>query len=98
MANKLLYREDVLQMLFTDSDENDDRTSNDRAFPGTSLPRKARVFTKHKQVILSTLCSTGMGVAGVDVVLVSIGQLLLSDDRPDCAVCSDRAHSKCGRQ
>ncbi len=44
MANKLLYREDVLQMLFTDSDSegeylpfgNDDRTSNDRAFPGTS--------------------------------------------------------------
>ncbi len=106
MANKLLYREDVLQMLFTDSDSegeylpfgNDDRTSNDRAFPGTSLPRKARVFTKHKQVILSTLCSTGMGVAGVDVVLVSIGELLLSDDRPDCAVCSDRAHFKCGRQ
>ncbi len=43
MANKLLYREDVLQMLFTDSDSegeylpfgNDDRTSNDRAFVAT---------------------------------------------------------------
>ncbi len=45
MANKKLYREDVLQMLFTDSDSegeylpfgNDDRSSNDRASPGTSL-------------------------------------------------------------
>ena len=46
MANKNLYREDVLQMLFADSDSegeylpfgNDDRPSNDRASPGTSLP------------------------------------------------------------
>ncbi len=45
MANKKLYREDVLQMLFADSDSegeylpfgNDDRSSNDRASPGTSL-------------------------------------------------------------
>ncbi len=44
-----------------------------------------------------TLCLTGMGVAGVDVVLVSIGELLLSDDQPDYVVCSDRARSK-GRQ
>ncbi len=106
MANKKLYREDVLQMLFADSDSegeywpfgNDDRSSN-RASPGTSLHaqwcrvRKARVFTKHKQVIIWTLCPTGMGVAGVDVVVVSIGELLLSDDRPDCVICSDRACS-----
>ncbi len=47
MANKKLYREDVLQMLFADSDSegeylpfgNDDRPSNDRASPSTSLPR-----------------------------------------------------------
>ncbi len=32
-------------------------------------------------------------MAGVDVVVVSIGELLLSDDRPDCVVCSDRARS-----
>ncbi len=32
--------------------------------------------TKHKQVIISALCSTGMGVTGVDVVLVSIGEAL----------------------
>ncbi len=45
MANKKLYYEDVLQMLFADSDSeveylpfgNDDRTSNDCASPGTSL-------------------------------------------------------------
>ncbi len=47
MANKKLYREDVLQILFADSDSegeyfpfgNDDRSSNDRASPGTSLQR-----------------------------------------------------------
>ncbi len=46
MANKKLYREDVLQMLFADSDSEgeylpfgiDDRSSNDHASPGTSLP------------------------------------------------------------
>ncbi len=51
-----------------------------------------------------TLCPTGMGVAGVDVVVVSIGELLISelterrwlraavlDDRPDCVFFSDRA-------
>ncbi len=100
-------REDVLQVLFADSDSegeylpfgNDDRSSNDCASPGTSLhaqwcrARKARVFTKHKQVIIWTLCPTGMGVAGVDVVVVSIGELLLSDARPDYVVCSDRARS-----
>ncbi len=45
MANKKLYREDVLQVLFADSDSegeylpfgNDDRSSNDCASPGTSL-------------------------------------------------------------
>ncbi len=47
MANKKLYRVDVLQMLFADSDSegeylpfgNDDRSSNNRASPGTSLQR-----------------------------------------------------------
>ncbi len=47
MTNKKLYCEDVLQMLFADSDSegeylrfgNDDRPSNDRASPGTSLLR-----------------------------------------------------------
>ncbi len=45
ITNKTLYYEDVLQMLFADSDweylrfGNDDRPSNDRASPGTSLLR-----------------------------------------------------------
>ncbi len=47
MTNKKLYCEDVLQMLFNDSDSageylcfgNDDQPSNDRASPSTSLQR-----------------------------------------------------------
>ncbi len=47
MTNKKLYCEDVLQMLFAESDSegeylrfgNDDRPSNDRASSGTSLLR-----------------------------------------------------------
>ncbi len=57
---------------------------------------KARVFTKHKQVIILALCPTGIGV--VNVVLVSIGELLLSDNRSYCVVCSDGVRSKGRRQ
>ncbi len=91
MANRNLYREDVLQMLFADSDSegeylpfgNDDRPSNDRASPGTSLQRVQgeRVHEAQTSDHL-TLCPTGMGVAGVagvDVVVVSIGELLISE-------------------
>ncbi len=75
-------------MLFAKSDSEgeylrfgNDRPSYDRASPGTSLLRNgtagmAREFTKHKQVIILALCPTGMGVAEVDVVLVSIGEAL----------------------
>ncbi len=113
MANKKLYREDVLQVLFADSDSEGEYLlfgNDDRRLMIALLPvhlvhpaqwcraHKARVFTKHKQVIIWTLCPTGMGVAGVDVVVVSIGELLLSDDRPDCVVCSDRARSNGRRQ
>ncbi len=90
MANRKLYREDVLQMLFADSDSegeylpfgNDDRPSNDRASPGTSLQRNGaamqgeRVHEAQTSDHL-TLCPTGMGVAGV--VVVSIGELLISE-------------------
>ncbi len=55
--------------------------------------RKGESVHKAQQVIIWTLCPTGMGVAGVDVVVVSIRELLLSDDRPDYVVCSDRACS-----
>ncbi len=114
MANRNLYREDVLQMLFADSVSegeylpfgNDDQPSNDRASPGTSLQRNGaavqgeRVHEAQTSDQL-TLCPTGMGVAGVDVVVVSIGELLISelterrgaDDRPDCVFFSDRARS-----
>ncbi len=92
MANRKLYREDVLQMLFADSDSegeylpfgNDDRPSNDRTSPGTSLQRNGaavqgeRVHEAQTSDHL-TLCPTGMGVAGVDVVVVSIGELLISE-------------------
>ncbi len=65
-------------------------------------PCMARVFTKHKQVIILTLCPTGMGVARVNGVVLSIGEQLLSErhwlrgayDQPDCVDCSDRARSK----
>ncbi len=41
MTNKKLYCEDVLRILLADSDSegNDDRPSNDRASPGTSMLR-----------------------------------------------------------
>ncbi len=77
MANRKLYREDVLQVLFADSDSegeycvvgNDDRPSNDRASPGTSLQRNGaamqgeRVHEAQTSDHL-TLCPTGMGWQG----------------------------------
>ncbi len=86
-ANKKLYREDVLQMLFTDSDSEGEYCLLEMTIGRLMIallpvhlcstmvpPCKARVFTKHKQVIISTLCPTRMGVAGVNVVVVSIGE------------------------
>ncbi len=77
MANKKLYREDVLQMLFADSDSegeylpfgNDDRSSNDRASLGTSLLRNGAAVqgeSVHKAQTSDhlTLCPTGMGWQG----------------------------------
>ncbi len=60
-------------------------------------PGMARVFTKHKQVIVSALCPMGMGG---DVVLVSIGEALCCWWSPQIAsffliVC---APSAAGRQ
>ncbi len=71
-------------MLLADSDSegeylrfgNDDRPSNDRVSPGTYLLRNGESVHKAQKVIISTLYPTGMGVAGVDVVLVSIGEAL----------------------
>ncbi len=57
MTNKKLYCEDVLQILFTDSDSegeylrfgNGDRLSNDRASPSTSLLRNAAAWRECSQ-------------------------------------------------
>ncbi len=84
MTNKKLYCEDVLQILFADSDSereylrfgNDYRLSNDHASPGKSLLRNGESIQKAQKVIISALCPTGMGVAGFDVFLVSIGEAL----------------------
>ncbi len=73
-------------------------------------PGKAREFTKHKQVIISALCPTGMGVAGVDVVLVSIGEALrcwwspqiasfkLTDCTCQCQIDIKHWHKKTGQK
>ncbi len=110
-----LYCEDVLLMLFTDSDSegeflrfgNDDLSNDNGHLTITLLPvhlccimvppGMARVFTKHKQVIISALCPMRMGVAGVDVVLVSIGE---ADDRPRLHIffLIGRTQSATGRQ
>ncbi len=84
MTNKKLYCEDVLQMLLADSDSegeylrfgNDDRPSNDRASPGTYLLRNGESIHKAQKSYHFDTLPTGMGVAGVDVVLVSIGDAL----------------------
>ncbi len=79
----------MLKMLITDSDSegeylrfgNDDRPSNDRATPGTYLPRNGAAG--HGESVHKTQTSdhfgplpNGDGVAGVDMVLVSIGEAL----------------------
>ncbi len=92
MTNKKLYCGDVLQKLLADSDSegeylrfgNDDRPSNDRASPGISLLRNGAAG--HGESVHEAQTSdhfgtlpTGdgvAGVAGVDVVLVSIGEAL----------------------
>ncbi len=89
MISKKLYCEDVLQMLLADSDSegeylrfgNDDRPSNDRSSPGTSLLLNGAAGhgeSVHKAQTSdnSSLSPTGMGEAGVGVVLVSKGEAL----------------------
>ncbi len=89
MTNKKLYCEDVLQMLFADSGSegeyllfgNGDLPSNDCASPGTSLLRNGAAA--HGERVPKAQTSdhfgplpNGDGVAGVDLVLVSIGEAL----------------------
>ncbi len=56
-------------------------------------PGMARVFTKHKQVILSALWPTG----GRGLSVHRRGSVLLMI-APDCVFLSDRVRSKCRRQ
>ncbi len=89
MTNKKLYCEDVLQMLFTESDSegeylrfgNGDRPSNDRVSHSTSLLRDGA--TGHGESVHKAQTSDRFSPLpngdGVDVVLVSIGE---ADDRP----------------
>ncbi len=78
---------------------NDDRPSNDRASPGTSLQRMASVHKAQTSDHFGPL-PNGDGVAGVDVVLVSIGEALCCWWSPQIApfFLIARAQSDTGRQ
>ncbi len=112
MTNKKLYCEDVLQMLFYDSDSegeylpfgNDDRPSNDRASPGTSLLRNGaaghgegayKAQTKDHFGPLPNGDGGGRGGRGLSVHRRGSALLMIT---PDCTYLSDRAHSKGRRQ
>ncbi len=108
MTNTKLYCEDVLQMLFADSDSegeylrfgNDNRPSNDRAFPGTSLLRN--VAAGHCESVHKAQTSDhfsplpngdggGRGGRGLSVHRRGSALLMIA---PDCVFFSDRACSK----
>ncbi len=112
VTNKKLYCEDVLQMLFTDSDSegeylrfgNDDRPSNDRASPGTSLLRNGAAG--HGESVHEAQTSDhfgplpnrdGGGRDGHGLSVHRRGSALLMI-APDCIFFSDRTRSKCRRQ
>ncbi len=110
LTNKKLYCEDVLQMLFADSDSegeylqfgNDDRPSNDRASPGTSLLRNGAAG--HGESVHKAQTSDhfgplpdggGRGGRGLSVHRRGSALLLIT---PDCTFLSDRVRSNCRRQ
>ncbi len=112
MTNKKLYCENVLQMLFTDSDSeeeylrfgNDDRLSNDRASPGTSLLHNGvaghgesvyKAQTSDHFGPLPNADGSGRGEGGLSVHRRCSALLMIV---PDCIFLSDRACSKCRRQ
>ncbi len=110
MTNKKLYCENVLQMLFADSDSvgeylhfGNDRPSNDRASPGTSLLRNGAVGhseSVHKAQTSDHFGSLPNGDGGVrggrGLSVHRRGSALLMI-APDCVFLSDRACSKCRR-
>ncbi len=108
MTNKKLYCENVLQMLFADSDSvgeyltfgNDDRPSNDRASPGTSLLRNDAAGhgeSVHKAQTSDHFGSLpngdggGRGGRGLSVHRRGSALLMIA---PDCVFLSDCACSK----
>ncbi len=112
MTNKKLYCENVLQMLLADSDSegeylrfgNDDRPSNDRASPSTSLLRNGAA--RHGESVHKAQTSDnfgplangyegGRGGRGLSVHRRGSALLMIA---PDCIFFSDRARSKCRRQ
>ncbi len=112
MTNKELYCEDVLQMLFTDSlfegeylrFGNDDRPSNDRASPGTSLlcngaaAHGESVHKAHTSDYFVPLPNgDGGDRSGRGLSVHRRGSVLLMI-APDLVFFSDHAHSKCHRQ
>ncbi len=112
MTNTKLYCEDVLQMLFADSDSegeylrfgNDDRPSNDRASPGTFLLRNRAAGhgeSTHKAQTSDHFIplpnGDGGGRSGRGLSVHRRGSALLMI-APDCVFFSDRARSKCHRQ
>ncbi len=112
MTNKKLYCEDVLQMLFAESDSeweylrfgNDDRRSNDRASSGTALLRNGAAG--HGESVHKAQTSDhfgplpngdGGGRGGRGLSVHRRGSVLLMI-APECTFYSDRARSKCRRQ
>ncbi len=111
MTNKKLYCEDVLQMLFADSDSNgeylrfiNDRPSNDRASSGTSLLRNGAA--EHGESVHEAQTSDHFGPLpnrdggsgggrGLSVHRRGSALLMIA---PDCVFSSDCARSKCHRQ
>ncbi len=112
MTNTKFYCEDVLQMLLPDSDSereylrfgNDDRPSNDRVSPGTSLLRNGaagygesvhKAQTSNHFGPLPNVDGGGRGVRGLSFHRRGSVLLMIA---PDCTFLSDCARSKCHRQ
>ncbi len=112
MTSKKFYCEDVLQMLLADSDSegdylrfgNDDRPSNDRASPGTSLlcnGAAGQGESVHKAQTSDHFGplpnGDGGGRGGRGLIVHRRGSALLMI-APDCVFFSDCVRSKCHRQ
>ncbi len=107
MTNKKLYCEDVLQMLFTNSDSEGEYLrfgNDDHASPGKSLLRNGAAG--HGESVHKAQTSDhfgplpkgdggGRGGRGLSVHRRGSALLMIA---PDCVFFSDHARSKCRRQ